>query len=48
MGRISLVYVECDLPEGVTLAEFRRASCPPRPCRRLRLRRLLGRRGAAA
>lgn len=34
------VYVDCDVPEGQTLAEYRAAR---RPCKRSWLRRLLAR-----
>ena len=48
MNRIPVIYVECDVPEGLTLDEYRRAACPPRACRRFVLRRLLGRRSRVA
>ncbi len=43
MNRIPVIYVDCDVPEGVTLDEYRRAACAGRPRRRFGLRRLLGR-----
>ena len=39
MDRIPLIYVECDLPEGVTLTEYRR-TCGTSRRRTRRLRRL--------
>ncbi len=48
MNRIPVIYVDCDVPEGVTLDEYRRRACVARPRRRLGLRRLLGRRSAVA
>jgi hypothetical protein len=43
--RHSFNYVECDIPEDLTLADWRRRRCPdtPRVTRRFALRRLLGR-----
>ena len=39
MNRVPLIYVECDVPEGVTLTEYRRSTGTSR--RRIRrLRRL--------
>ena len=49
MNRVPLIYVECDVPEGVTLTEYRRSSCrtaKPRGLRRLRA--LLGATSAVA
>ncbi len=43
MNRIPVIYVECDVPEGVTLDEYRRSAGAPRPRRFAGLRRLLGR-----
>ncbi len=48
MNRIPVIYVERDVPEGLTLDEFRRATCSSRPGRRFSLRRLLGRRSGVA
>jgi hypothetical protein len=43
--RHSFNYVECDIPEELTLADWRRRRCAdtPRVTRRFALRRLLGR-----
>ena len=43
--RHSFNYVECDIPEDITLAEWRRRRCAdaPRVNRRFGIRRLLGR-----
>ena len=35
------LYVECDIPDGMTLVEWRRTKAAPRP-RHARVRRLLG------
>ena len=41
MQRIPHIYVECDVPEGVTLDAYRRTTCSRRRRRLGRLRRLL-------
>ena len=40
MNRVPLIYVECDVPEGVTLTEYRRSSSGVSRRRLRRLRRL--------
>ncbi len=43
--RHSFNYIESDIPEHMTLADWRRRNCPaePRTTRRFGFRRLLGR-----
>jgi hypothetical protein len=49
MTKVPLIYVECDVPEGVTLTEYRRSTCAPAKPRGLRrLRALLGPRPVVA
>ena len=50
MNRVPLIYVECDVPEGVTLTEYRRShGTARRRVRRLaRLRALVALRPAVA
>jgi hypothetical protein len=42
MEKTPLIYVECDIPAGMTLTEWRRSECAARTGRRPRLwRRML-------
>ena len=41
MKTAPLIYVECDVPEGLTLNEYRRGATRPAVRRRRRLRSLL-------
>ncbi len=48
MQRVPFIYVECDVPEGVTLTAYRRSTTRRRARRLRRLRTLLGTAAAMA